>query len=93
MILSFGDRESEKIFNLVFSRKLPRDIQERAYHKLIAIHEAESLENLRQPPGNRLEALSGNLTGFHSIRINSQWRIVFRWHDGNALDVKITDYH
>ena len=56
--LIFGDRESEKIFNLVFSRKLPRDIQERAYHKLIAIHEAESLENLRQPPGIRLEALS-----------------------------------
>ncbi|MCX6878212.1 MAG: type II toxin-antitoxin system RelE/ParE family toxin [Verrucomicrobia bacterium] len=93
MILSFGDKESEKIFNLIFSRKLPREIQERAYHKLVAIHAAEALENLRQPPGNRLEALSGDLAGFHSIRINSQWRIVFRWNEGNALAVKITDYH
>lgn len=93
MILSFGDKPSEQIFNLVISRKLPRDIQERAYHKLIAIHEAESLENLRHPPGNRLELLSGKLSGFHSIRINNQWRIIFRWIEGNALDVAIIDYH
>jgi len=93
VILSFGDKESEKIFNLVFSRKLPREIQERAYHKLVAIHEAESLENLRTPPGNRLEALRGDLDGFHSIRINSQWRIVFRWEKTGAAGVRIADYH
>jgi proteic killer suppression protein len=93
VILSFGDSESGKIFNLEYSRKLPRDIQERAYHKLVAIHEAESLENLRQPPGNRLEVLRGALEGFHSIRINQQWRIIFRWEGNNAAQVKITDYH
>jgi proteic killer suppression protein len=93
VILSFGDKESEKIFNLVFSRKLPREIQERAYHKLVAIHEAESLENLRHPPGNRLEAMRGDLDGFHSIRINQQWRIVFRWEGNSAVEVKIIDYH
>lgn len=93
MILSFGDKESEKIFNLTFSRKIPREIQERAYHKLVAIHTAESLDNLRNPPGNRLEYLSGDLAGFHSIRINNQWRIVFRWEWSHANEVKITDYH
>lgn len=93
MILSFGDTESEKIFNLEFSRKLPREIQERAYHKLVAIHEAEALENLRNPPGNRLESLRGDLEDFHSIRINSQWHIIFRWEGNSAAEVKITDYH
>jgi proteic killer suppression protein len=93
VILSFGDKESEKIFNLEFSRKLPREIQERAYHKLVAIHEADSLDNLRNPPGNRLEALRGDLDGFHSIRINNQWRIIFHWEGNSAAEVKITDYH
>lgn len=91
--MGFGDKESERIFHLEFSRKLPREIQERAYHKLVAIHEAESLENLRNPPGNRLEALRGGLDGFHSIRINNQWRIIFRWEANSASEVKITDYH
>lgn len=93
MILSVGNKESEKIFNLTFSRKFPREIQERAYHKLVAIHAAEALENLRQPPRNRLELLSGDLAGFHSIRINQQWRIIFRWVGKDASDVQITDYH
>ena len=93
MIRSFGDQDSEKIFDLTFSRKIPREIQERSYHKLVAIHEAESLENLRNPPGNRLELLRGPLEGWHSIRINKQWRIVFRWEGTDAFDVKITDYH
>lgn len=93
MIRSFGDKESEKIFNLTFSRKIPREIQERSYHKLVAIHEAESLDNLRNPPGNRLEPLRSTLDGWHSIRINNQWRIVFRWNGTDAHDVKITDYH
>ncbi|MEO7098643.1 MAG: type II toxin-antitoxin system RelE/ParE family toxin [Luteolibacter sp.] len=69
------------------------EIQERAYHKLVAIHEAVSLENLRHPPSNRLELLKGNLAGFHSIRINKQWRIIFRWEGQDARDVQITDYH
>lgn len=93
MIVSFGDKESEKVFNLEYSRKLPREIQERAYHKAVAIHEAESLENLRNPPGNRLELLRGALDGFHSIRINNQWRVIFRWAGSDAAEVKITDYH
>lgn len=93
VILSFGDKESEKIFNLIISRKIPREIQERAYHKLVGIHAAESLDNLRNPPGNRLESLRGDLAGFHSIRINNQWRIVFRWKGSHASEVKITDYH
>ena len=93
MIRSFGDKETGKIFDLILSRKIPREIQERAYHKLVAIHEAESLENLRNPPGNRLEALRGDLDGLHSIRINNQWRIVFRWEGKDAHDVMITDYH
>ncbi len=93
MIVSFADKESEKIFNLTFSRKIAPEIQERAYHKLVAIHEAVSLENLRQPPSNRLELLKGKLSGLHSIRINKQWRIIFRWEGQDAHDVKITDYH
>ena len=93
MLVSFGDKESEKIFNLTFSRKIAPEIQERAYHKLVAIHEAVSLDNLRQPPSNRLELLKGKLAGFHSIRINKQWRIIFRWEGQDAYEVKITDYH
>lgn len=93
VIRSFGDKETGKIFDLIFSRKIPREIQERAYHKLVAIHEAESLENLRNPPGNRLEVLRGDLQGHHCIRINNQWRIVFRWEGKDAHDVMITDYH
>ena len=93
MIVSFGDKESEKIFNLTFSRKIASAIQERAYHKLVAIHEAVNLENLRQPPSNRLELMKGKLAGFHSIRINKQWRIIFRWEGQDARDVQITDYH
>ena len=92
MILSFGDKESEKIFQLKFSRKILREIQERAYHKLVAIHAAESLDNLRNPPGNRLESQRGDLAGFQSIRISAQWRIVFRWEGSHANEVKITDY-
>ena len=93
MIVTFGDKESEKIFNLTVSRKIAPDIRERAYHKFVAIHEAISLENLRQPPSNHLELLKGKLAGFHSIRINKQWRIVFRWEGQDAHHVQITDYH
>jgi len=72
---------------------MPTQIKESALYKLDLINAAQSLEDLKSPPGNRLELLKGNLAGFHSIRINNQWRIVFRWQDSNAQDVQIIDYH
>ena len=72
---------------------MPKQIKESALYKLDLINAAQSLEDLKSPPGNRLEPLKGNLVGFHSIRINNQWRIVFRWQDSNAHDVQIIDYH
>lgn len=93
MIVSFGDKETAKIYNLAVSHKIAPAIQERAYHKLVAIHEAVSLENLRHPPSNHLELLKGKLAGFHSIRINKQWRIIFQWEGQDARNVQITDYH
>jgi len=74
-------------------QKLPGDIQERAFLKLRQLHAADLLADLRLPPSNRLESLSGDLNGFWSMRINQQWRLIFRWNDGKASDVKITDYH
>ncbi|WP_036479168.1 type II toxin-antitoxin system RelE/ParE family toxin [Myxosarcina sp. GI1] len=93
MISSFRCKETEKIFNGRFSRKLPQDIQRIAARKLEQISAASVLDTLRIPPGNRLEALSGDRQGQHSIRINNQWRICFVWRDGNAFDVEIVDYH
>lgn len=93
MIKSFGDKETEKIFNGILSKKLPQDIQSRGMSKLHLIHNATVLTQLETPPGNRLEALSGDRNGQHSIRINKQWRICFTWLDGDAIEVKIEDYH
>jgi len=93
MIKSFGCKDTEKIFQREYARKLPRDIQRIAMRKLWMIDAAPDLNSLRVPPGNRLEALSGNRLGQHSIRINDQWRICCRWRDGNAYDVEIVDYH
>jgi toxin HigB-1 len=93
VIIRFRDKETEEIFHLKFSRKIAPEIQERAYHKLVAIHQASTLENLLLPPSNHLEALKGKFAGFHSIRINKQWRIIFRWEGQDALDVQIIDYH
>ncbi|MBU6170408.1 MAG: type II toxin-antitoxin system RelE/ParE family toxin [Verrucomicrobia bacterium] len=93
MIEGFSCKETEKIWNGARSKRLPGEIQERAFLKLRQLHAAEILEDLRIPPSNRLEALSGDLKGFWSIRINQQWRLVFRWNDGKASNVKITDYH
>jgi proteic killer suppression protein len=93
MIQSFKDKETSLIWEEEFSRKLPRDIQRTALRKLIHIHRAVSLEDLKIPPGNHLEQLSGNREGQYSIRINGQWRICFVWNDGNAGDVEIVDYH
>jgi proteic killer suppression protein len=93
VIVSFDCKETEKIFHGTYSRKFPADLQSRAMLKLQQIHAASSLQFLRIPPSNRLEPLSGNLKGFHSIRINQQWRIIFRWSEQGASVVKITDYH
>ncbi|MDD5698278.1 MAG: type II toxin-antitoxin system RelE/ParE family toxin [Victivallaceae bacterium] len=93
MILNFKCQETQKIFKLEFSRKLPEDIQKTALRKLKYLNSAVSLEDLKVPPNNRLEALTGNRTGQYSIRINRQFRICFRWQNGNAVDVEIIDYH
>jgi toxin HigB-1 len=93
MIETFRCRETEKIFNLRFSRKLPQDIQMVARRRLRYLHAAKRLEDLMVPPGNQLEALKGDRRGQHSIRINRQWRVCFVWRDGHAYDVEIVDYH
>ncbi len=92
MIRSFADRETERLFRRRSSR-VPADIQRRALGKLLLIHAATDVSQLRVPPGNRLEALHGDRDGQHSLRINRQWRICFRFHGGDAYDVEITDYH
>ena len=93
MIRTFRDREAEKIFQREFSRKLPQDIQQRAFRKLRMLNRAQSLHDLRIPPDNRLEPLRGDREGQYSIRINQQWRICFEWHDGDAFAAEIVDYH
>lgn len=93
MIRSFRDKETEKIFLRERARKLPVDVQRVALRKLVMLDAAENLQDLRVPPGNRLEKLSGNREGQYSIRINDQWRVCFRWEEGNAHDVEIADYH
>ena len=93
MIKSFRDKETEKIFNRYLSGKLPQNIQHVARKKLLVLDAAPELNDLHIPPGNRLEALKGDRKGQHSIRINNQWRICFRWSAGDAYDVEITDYH
>ena len=93
MIWSFRDRETEKVFRREGTRKLPPDVQRMAQRKLAILDAAESLQDLRLPPGNRLEKLSGRREGQRSIRINDQWRVCFHWSDGDARDVEIVDYH
>jgi proteic killer suppression protein len=94
MIKSFGDKEAEKIYNQIFSRKLPQSIQKIALRKLMMIDNAEKLEDLRIPPSNHLEQLSGKYEGKHSIRINDQYRICFTiGENADFYDVEIIDYH
>ena len=93
MIESFASIETEKIFRGLVSRKLPRDIQRTARRKLLYLNDAEDIQDLRAPPGNRLEKLSGDREGQYSIRINDQWRICFKWIEDLAKDVEIVDYH
>lgn len=93
MIVSFKDKETEKIWNGFVSKKLPRKIQDTARRKLRMINNSIDVNDLKIPPANRLEKLKGNLKEFNSIRINNQWRIIFKWDNGNALEVEIVDYH
>ncbi len=93
MIVSFGSKETEKIWNGERINKLPNEIQEISRRKLRMLNNSQNIADLRIPPSNRLEKLSAKLKDFYSIRINDQWRIIFKWNSGNAFEVKITDYH
>ena len=93
MIESFNSKVVEALFDGLCPRGFPPDLVKVARRKLRILHAAERIDDLRCPPGNRLEALSGDRRGLHSIRINDQFRICFRWHNSNAYDVEIVDYH
>jgi len=93
MIKSFKCKETNKIYQRTFSKKLPNDIQKVLYRKLLMIEAAIDLDDLKIPPANRLEKLSGDREGQYSIRINKQYRICFLWENGSALDVETVDYH
>ena len=93
MILNFSCKQTKRLYQGQFAKKLPADLQRVAQRKLKQLNAAATLDFLRVPPGNRLEPLSGNRSGQWSIRINDQWRICFRWAEGNVLDVEIVDYH
>ena len=93
MIKSIADAETEKVFRREFSQRLPGDIQYVALRKLRMLDNAHKVKDLRSPPANRLEKLSGRREGQYSIRINDQWRVCSAWHDGDAYDVEIVDYH
>ncbi len=93
MIRSFASRDTEQLFNRQFVRALPHDLQRKTRVKLELLAAAERLEDLRLPPGNRLERLSGNREGQYSIRVNDQWRICFEWRHDEAYNVEIVDYH
>jgi len=93
MIISFGDKETKKIWEGERVKGLATDIQETARRKLRMLNNSQDLTDLLIPPSNRLEKLKGNLKEFYSIRINNQWRIIFKWNNGNAEKVEIIDYH
>ena len=96
MIVSFGDRATEDLYHgrsTARTRRVPADIRPVALRKLDMLNAAHVLDDLKVPPGNRLEDLKGALKGKHSIRVNDQWRVVFRWDDGGAYEVTLTDYH
>lgn len=93
MILSFGDKDTELIYNGIRVKNLPIETQTVGRRKLRMINNSQTINDLRIPPSNRLEKLSGQLKDFHSIRINDQWRIIFQWIEGQSENVKIVDYH
>ena len=93
MIKSFGEKESEKIWNGIQSKKLPNEIQDVARRKLRMVNNAQDVNDLRIPPANRLEKLKGDLQEYYSIRINNQWRIIFKWINNDEYEIRIVDYH
>ena len=93
MIFTFGDKDTESIWNGIRVKNLPIDIQNIGRRKLRMLNNSQSIIDLKIPPSNRLEKLSGKLIDFYSIRINDQWRIIFKWNDGQSENVKIVDYH
>jgi proteic killer suppression protein len=93
VITSFADRDTERLFHRERVRRYPADLQRTMLRKLVAVDAAETLEDLRVPPGNRLEKLKGDRAGQYSVRVNDQWRICFRWTAGNAHDVELVGYH
>jgi proteic killer suppression protein len=93
MIASFRDKETEKLWQSGKTRRLPAGLQRRAFKKLAILNAAVTLDNLKVPPANQLEALRGGRAGQHSIRVNDQYRVCFVWRDGNAFEVEIVDYH
>jgi proteic killer suppression protein len=93
MIRSFKDKEAAKIYSRQRSKRIPADLQQVALRKMRMLNNGVNLDDLRIPPANRLEKLSGNRAGQHSIRINDQWRLCFEWRDGDAYEVEIADYH
>ncbi len=96
MIVIFANKLAEDLFenrNSKEVRSFPGELHRAARRKILYLHEASELVDLKVPPGNKLEALKGDRTGFHSLRINDQWRLIFRWNNGNAADVSVEDYH
>jgi toxin HigB-1 len=93
MIASFRDKETERLWHSGKNRRLPADLQRRAFKKLVILNAAMALDNLKVPPGNQLEALRGNRAGQRSIRVNDQYRVCFVWRGGNVFEVEIADYH
>jgi proteic killer suppression protein len=93
MILSFGSRDTQKIWDGERVKKIPNEIQEIGRRKLRMLNNSQNLVDLQIPPSNKLEKLKGNLKEFYSIRVNDQWRLIFKWHNGNASSVEIIDYH
>jgi proteic killer suppression protein len=93
MIFSFGSKQTEQVWNGFRVKKMPAEIQNIGRRTLRMLNNSQDIADLRITPSNRLEKLSGNLKGYYSIRINNQWRIIFKWHKGNASEVEIVDYH
>ncbi len=93
MILTFGDKNTELIWQGLRVKNLPLEIQNIGRRKLRMLNNSQSINDLRIPPSNRLEKLGGNLDGYYSIRVNDQWRIIFRWIEGQSVEVQIIDYH
>jgi proteic killer suppression protein len=93
VIKSFGNKETEKVYRRDYVKNLPAEIQQASLRKLRMLNNAKSMQDLRSPPGNRLEKLKGDREGQYSIRVNEQWRVCFEWKDNDAYEVEITEYH